>query len=147
MIPRGYFAVLYPLPGDEGVGVKFVEHPNVITWGRDWTHAEEMAREALSLSLETEFSRGFRLPRATKPQAKRGERVVFVPLEPEVRVAYQLREYREKSGLTQRELAQRMGIAYQSYQRMERPGHANLSLATLARVAKVLKREVVIELR
>ncbi len=147
MVPKGYYATLFKLPDGKGIGAKFAEHPNIITYGHDWEHAGEMAREALSLCLETDYERGFRLPKAKQPKAKRGERVIFVPIDVEVHVAYMLRDLREKSGLTQKQVAERLGITYQSYQRMERPGRSNLSLATLARVARALNRGVVIEMQ
>lgn len=147
MVPEGYWAVLYELPEGKGVGVRFAEHPNVITYGTDWDHARDAAQEALAAALAVDFEQGFRLPEATTPKASTGERVVFVPLEPDVRLAYVLRDLREQEGLTQKQVAQRLGITYQSYQRMERPGRSNLSLATLARVARAMHRELVIELR
>ena len=147
MIPKGYYAILYKLPDGDEIAVRFAEHPNINTYGFDWEHAEEMAHEALSLTLEEDYKLGFHLPRARKPKARPGERVVFVPIDIEVRVAYMLRELREQSGLTQKQVAQRLGVTYQTYQRMERPGRSNLSLATLARVARALNKEVVIEMR
>ncbi len=147
MVPEGYWALLYELPEGTGVGARFVEHPNVTTYGADWDCARVAAQEALAAALEVDFEQGFRLPAATRPEASKGERVVFVPLEPDVRVAYVLRDLREQEGLTQKQVAERLGIAYQSYQRMERPGRSNLSLATLARVARAMHRELVIELR
>ena len=147
MVPRGYYAILYCLPEGDDIGVRFPEHPNINTCGTDWKHAEEMAQEVLSLVLEVDFEHGFKLPKARKPKAKRGERVIFVPIEPEIRIAYLLRALREDAGLTQKQVANKLGIKYQSYQRMERPGKSNLSLATLSRVAKVLKRKLVIEIQ
>ena len=145
MIPKGYYAILYKL-SDEEIGVRFPEHPNINTYGFGWEHAEEMAREALSLTLEADYKLGYKPAAAKKPKAKRGERVIFVPIDLEVRVAYMLRDLREKSDLTQKQVAERLGITYQSYQRMERPGRSNLSLSTLARVAQALNKEVVIEM-
>ena len=147
MVPEGYWAILYELPEGTGVGARFIEPPNVTTYGTEWDHAKQAAQEALAAALEVDFEQGYHLPAATRPKAAKGARVVFVPLEPDVRMAYVLRDLREQEGLTQRQVAERIGITYQSYQRMERPGRSNLSLATLARVARALHRELVIELR
>ena len=147
MVPQGYWATLYELPDGAGVGVRFVDHTNVTTYGTDWVHALEMAKEALAATLEVDFAQGFRLPEARKPRARSGERLAFVPLDPEVRVAYVLRDLRETNGLTQRQVAERLGITYQSYQRMERPGRSNLSLSTLSRVARAMNRDLVFELQ
>jgi len=103
-----------------------------------------MAREALNVSLESDFERGVKLPALRKPRAGKGERVVLVPLDAEVRMAYVLRAWREEAGLTQQEMASRLGVSYQAYQRMERPGRSNLTVATLDRIARALHRELVI---
>ncbi len=44
----------------------------------------------------------------------------------------------------QQEMATRLGVTYQAYQRMERPGRSNLTVATLDRIARALQRELVI---
>lgn len=52
---------------------------------------------------------------------------------------------REDAGLTQGELAKRMGISQQGYARLESPD-ANFTMATLARAAEALGMRVEIEL-
>ena len=146
-VPEGYHAVLFEEPESEVVGVHFPEHPGVITFGESWEEAEEMAHEALCAALETDFDRGLVLPPSHKPTAGPGERIVFVPIEPEIRMAYLLRQWREEAGVTQTDMAQKMGITYQAYQRMERPGRSNLTINTLNRVARALGRHLVVELR
>ena len=143
MVPSGYYAVL----GSDGEGnvlVRFPQHSGVNTFGRDWAEAEDMAVEALNLALESDFERRFKLPALRKPRVRKGERAILVPLDAEVRMAYVLRQWREDSGLTQQEMASRLGISYQAYQRMERPGRSNLTVATLDRIARALDRELVI---
>ena len=143
MVPSGYFAIMWT--DDEGnVLVRFPQHPQVNTFGRDEDEAEDMAREALNLALEADFDRGVRLPALRKPRSGKGERVVLVPLDPEVRMAYVLRMWREEAKLTQQELASRLGVSYQAYQRMERPGRSNLTVTTLDRIARALHRELII---
>ncbi len=146
-VPEGYYAILFHEPESDTVGVRFPAHSGIITYGRGWEEATEMAREALSAALEAEFERGASLPPARRPKAKRGERLVFVRLDPEVRTAYLLRSWREEAGLTQKEMARRMDITYQAYQRMERPGRSNLTVATLEKVAEALDRKLVLDLR
>ncbi len=145
MIPSGYYAIFEK--DEDTVLVQFPQHPNILTYGFDWEHAEEMAQEALSASLEADFEQGYVLPRTKKPRAKKGQKVIFIPLEPEVRMAYLLRSWRESAGLTQKQIANRLGVSYQAYQRMERPGRSNLTVHTLDRVARALKKELVIEMR
>jgi len=143
MVPAGYYAILWT--DDEGsVLVRFPQHPGVNTFGRDQEEAESKAREALNVALESDFERAVKLPPLRKPRAGEGERVVMVPLDADVRMAYVLRDWRENAGFTQQEMAARLGVSYQAYQRMERPGQANLTVATLDRIARALQRELVI---
>ena len=143
----GYFAVLVPDKASETIGVVFPDHPNVITFGRDREQAVEMASEALNAVLEVEYDRHLPLPKPSpKPKAKSGQEVIFVPLDPEVRTAFLLRTWREESGLTQAQIAKRLGVSTPAYQRMERPGCSNLTIATLERVAAALGKHLVLQL-
>lgn len=145
MVPGGYFAILEE--DEDTILVQFPQHSTINTYGYDWEHAEEMAREALSAALESDFERGYKLPPVKKPRAKKGRKVVFIPLEPEVRTAYMLRAWREEAGFTQKQMADRLGISYQAYQRMERPGRSNLTVSTLERVARALNKQLLIEMQ
>ena len=146
-IPEGYFAVLKKDKTSGAVGVRFMEHPGVITYGDDFEHAEEMAKEALGAALEADFERGVKLPPAKRPKLARGEMAVFVRLDPDIWVAYLLRYWRERSGMTQKQLAARLGISYQAYQRMERPGRSNVTVQTLERIAEALGGQLIVDLR
>ena len=146
MVPSGYYAVLRA-DDDGNVLVRFPQHPGVNTFGRDWEEAEDMASEALNVALESDFDRGIKLPALRKPRVGKDERVVLVPLEAEVRMAFVLREWREDAGFTQQEMASRLSVSYQAYQRMERPGRSNLTVSTLDRIARALDRDLVISVQ
>ncbi|MCG3199031.1 MAG: hypothetical protein GHCLOJNM_03539 [bacterium] len=60
-------------------------------------------------------------------------------------VAIQLVELREKAGLTQKELARRVGTTQQQISRLESPGYEGHSLRMLKRVATALDAEVTIQ--
>ncbi|MBK7402869.1 MAG: helix-turn-helix transcriptional regulator [Myxococcales bacterium] len=53
-------------------------------------------------------------------------------------MARRIAALRQELGLTQEELASKLGIAHKNVQRLE-SGRQNLTLQTLARVAKVLE--------
>lgn len=146
MVPSGYYAVLRA-DDDGNVLVRFPQHPGVNTFGRDWEEAEDMASEALNVALESDFDRGIKLPALRKPRVGKDERVVLVPLEAEVRMAFVLRKWREDAGFTQQEMASRLSVSYQAYQRMERPGRSNLTVSTLDRIARALDRDLVISVQ
>lgn len=145
MIPAGYYAVIFFEKKSKTHGVRFPDHPGIVTYGKTHEEAIEMAQEALSVALESEFDRDQPLPSSHKPKAKGGNKVVFIPLEPEVRMAYLLRRWREDAGLSQKQLAERLEISFQAYQRMERPGRSNLTIATLQRIAQALHKTLVLD--
>ncbi len=147
-VPKGYYAILFEELESKTIGVIFPEHPGVVTFGHDWEEAKEMASEALAAVLESDFDKvNFNLPPAKKPRKKKGEKVVFIRVEPNIRMAYQLRIWRKQVKLTQKQMAQRLDISYQAYQRMERPGKSNLTIETLDKIANSLNAELVIDMK
>ena len=147
IIPKGYYALLYKERKSKTVAVSIYGHPNVITYGKNFETAESNANEALNGTLEAEFHKDFVLPKARKPRAKRGQKVVFIKMKPEIYMAFLLREWRRDAGFTQKEMASRLDISYQAYQRMERPGRSNLTVETLSKIARSLNGELIIELK
>lgn len=142
----GYWAILYRDPEDRTLVVEFPDHPTVLTYGNDREHAIEMAKEALNAALESDYDRHVPLPKPSgKPKAKKGQEAVFIALDPEVRTAFLVRGWREESGLSQSQMAKRMGISTQAYQRMERPGRSNLTVATLDRIAQAIGKHLVLQ--
>lgn len=146
-IPTGYFAVIFEEKQSKTFGVRFPDLPGIVTYGHSFDEAVENAQEALEVALETDFDRDQPLPICKKPTPKKGEKVVFITLEPEIWMAYLLRSWREKAGLSQKQLAQKLEISFQAYQRMERPGRSNLTVNTLTRIARALNKELVFDVR
>jgi transcriptional regulator with XRE-family HTH domain len=62
-------------------------------------------------------------------------------------VAIQLTDLREQAGLSQKELAHRVGTTQQQISRLESPGYEGHSLRMLRRVADALEAELVINLK
>lgn len=147
MIPDGYNALIFYEKNSKTYGVRFPDFPGIFTFGKNIEEAKEMAAEALSAALESDFDRKQALPTEKKIKVKKGEKVVFIPMEPEIKTAYLLRQWRESSKLTQKQLANRMNISFQAYQRMERPGRSNLTVATLQRVAKALNKRLILDIK
>lgn len=146
-IPDGYYAIIFYERESRTFGVRFPDHPGIVTYGHSFEESVDMAQEALAAALETGFDRQQQLPECHRPKAKRGRRVVFIPIEPEIRMAYVLRRWREGAGLSQKQLSQRLGISFQAYQRMERPGRSNLTVSTLQRIARALNKKLVLDVR
>jgi DNA-binding XRE family transcriptional regulator len=88
-----------------------------------------MAREALEGWLEVHLDDGAAPPR---PRRRKGTAVVIGS---RLSVALQIRWLREDLGMTQAQLAKRVGVSQQQVAKLENP-NANPSLATLEAVAK-----------
>jgi predicted RNase H-like HicB family nuclease/DNA-binding XRE family transcriptional regulator len=116
---------------------------NVLSEGETLEHAKEMAREALSGVFLSMLDHGLPIPRPLPIIEEEG--IQWIEPEPSVVAPILLRWAREDAKMTQSELAARLGITYQSVQRLERSG-ANPSIKTLAKVAKALGRELHIAL-
>lgn len=146
-VPEGYYAIIFHEKKSKTYGVQFPDHPGIVTYGQTFEEAVEMAQEALSAALESDFDRDQPLPTSHRPKSKRGKKTAFIPLEPEIRMAYLLRSWRENADLSQKQLADRLGISFQAYQRMERPGRSNLTITTLQRIARALNKALLLDVR
>jgi transcriptional regulator with XRE-family HTH domain len=62
-------------------------------------------------------------------------------------VAIQLVSLRKKSGLSQKELAKRVGTSQQQISRLESPSYGGHSLSMLRRVAEVLRANIHVEIQ
>lgn len=113
--------------------VSFPDFPNVNTYGETRAEAVAYAHEALNGALEIDFERGFSLP---SPSKLSGRNTVAVRVQPNIAIAYQLRRLRRDQ--TQAEIAKRIGISYQAYQKLENPRKCNPTVKTLERVSSAL---------
>lgn len=65
---------------------------------------------------------------------------------PEVRLAVEIAEIRERRGMTQKDLASALGTVQTNVSRIERAGQ-NLTIAYLVKIAKALNSELEIHLK
>src|SRR5690348_7514997 len=108
----------------------FLDAPGCSTFGPSRAKAAAAAKEALEGWLEAHLVDGRSPP---KPgHATRGSEPIDV--DPQLAVAVSLRWARQDAGLTQSELATRVGVSQQQVAKLERPG-ANPSIATLKKIA------------
>ena len=110
----------------------FVDAPGCATLGTSRAKALTAAHEALEGWLEAHLVAG-RVP--PRPDESPGTEPVDV--NPQLTVAVELRWARQDAGLTQAELARRVGVSQQQVAKLERPG-ANPSIATLRKVTAAL---------
>lgn len=130
-----YYCVIKQMDGL--FGVEFPDLPNIITVGETHDEAVAMATEALNSALETDVSRGFSLP---EPVAGPAEGLYPIEVSPHIVIAWDIRKIRgDKS---QSEIAGRLGLSYQTYQRLENPAKANPTVKTLERVARAFGKRL-----
>ena len=117
--------------------VSFVDFKNINTWGTTLDEARANAEEALNGCLESDFERGFQIP---DPSAIKGRNIHSIPVQPHIAIALMLRKLR--AGKTQKEIARKLKISFQVYQRLENPRKANPTIKTLEKVARVYGKQV-----
>jgi antitoxin HicB len=127
---------------DRAYLVEFPDLPGCLTEGATLEDARHNAREALTGYLASIFERGLKVP---EPSEARGRGVYRVEPEPEVAVPIVLRKLREAKKLTQGDIAKVLGISYQAYQRLEKPGKSNPTIKTLERLARVFEKDIRLE--
>jgi len=123
---------------DSGLyGVEFPDLPNVITVGSTREEALAMASDALNSALKSDVSRGLSMP---EPSAKVGADLFPIEVAPHIVIAWQIRKLRGER--SQSEIAARLGLTYQAYQRLENPMKGNPTVKTLERVARALGKRL-----
>lgn len=139
-----YPAIITP-DVEEGSGyiIEFPDLDGCYTAGRTKDEALAMGREALTGWLESELSRNHDIPEPGVP----GPGMVLVEPEPHVAVPLMLKQARKQAGLSQTEMAKKMGIAYTSYQHLEYPKRFNATVRSLERATKALGLQLKIEFR
>ena len=117
---------------------QFQDMPNIVTCGFSHDEALAMAKEALDGCLESDISQGLSIP---KPVYKKGYPVAVAS---HIVLSLRLRELRGEQSQT--DIAMKLGLSYQAYQRLENPRKANPTVKTLEKIANVYGRELVISL-
>jgi antitoxin HicB len=113
---------------------QFPDMPNIQTFGNTREETLAMAQEALEGCLESDISRGIPIP----PPSFTGGYPVSVASH--IVLSLRLRELRGEQSQT--DIARRLGLSYQSYQRLENPRKANPTIKTLERIARAYGREL-----
>ena len=117
--------------------VSFVDFPNVMTYGETLEEAIKNASEALNGSLESDFERGYELPKKSNVV---GCDIYLIPVLAHIEISYDLRQMRETK--SQIEIARELGVTYQAYQKLENPRKCNPTIKTLERISSVLGKRL-----
>ena len=97
-----------------------------------------MAKEALDGCLEADISRGMSVP---PPSFDGG-----YPISVATHISLSLRLRDLRGDRSQTEIANRLGLTYQAYQRLENPRKANPTVKTLEKIARAYGRELSVSL-
>ncbi|MGC2062343.1 MAG: type II toxin-antitoxin system HicB family antitoxin [Thermodesulfovibrionales bacterium] len=127
---------------DHSYLVEFPDLPGCLTEGDSLEGAKQNAKEALTGYLASIFERNLKIP---EPSELKGRNIYDIEPEPEVAVPILLKKLRETKKLTQGDIAKVLGISYQAYQRLEKPGKSNPTIKTLERLAKVYNKDLRLE--
>ena len=117
---------------------QFPDMENIVTCGFSKDEALAMAKEALDGCLEVDISQGNTIP---QPSFNKGYPITVAN---HIAVALQLRELRGEQSQT--DIAKKLGLSYQAYQRLENPRKSNPTIKTLERIAHVFGRELNVQI-
>jgi antitoxin HicB len=118
---------------------QFPDMPNIVTGGDTREEALAMAKEALDGVLEADVTHGNDVP---APFFKEGYPVSVAN---HIIIALQLRQLRGEQ--SQSDIARRLGLSYQAYQRLENPQKSNPTVKTLERIANAFGKGLSIQIQ
>ena len=117
---------------------QFPDMPNIITCGFSHEEALAMAKEALEGCIEADILQGIEIP---QPKSRKGYPVIVSS-----HIALSLRLRILRGDQSQTDIAKKLGLSYQAYQRLENPRKTNPTIKTLEKIAHVYGRELSISL-
>ena len=121
----------------------YVESPGFydgyLTYGKTLDKAKAMAFEAVSGLLESYLEHGdkFVFPKCGTSKDWHG-----IEIEPGLAFALWLRNARLSHNMTLADVAKKMGVKYQVYQKLENPRTANPTLKTLKKLETIFGKEL-----
>jgi len=123
----------------------FIDFPDIVTQGDDLEDLIKMGEDALAetLTYMYEIDRSIPMP----SEGIKGDNIIYINLDPKVALPIIIREFRKEAGLSQEEISREIGVSYTTYQRWENIDKFNPTLKTLNKIANVLGRKIVIDLK
>ena len=130
-----YYSIIKKI--DNSYIVSFPDFPNIQTYGDTLEQALIYASEALNGTLESDFQRGFKITEPSIPKSKKRYPIKVLP---HITIALQLRKLRNNK--SQVDIAKKLGISYQAYQKLENPRKCNPTVKSLEKIMKVFNKEL-----
>ena len=144
---RPEMRIRYPLKmhkaEEGGYWAEFPDLPGCVTDGETEEEVLAMAKDALSGWLAVRFERNFTIPEAKR---LKGKNIRWVEPSPDVGIPLMIRKIRNELGLSQKEMAKRLHITYQSYQTWENPKAANPTLKQLTKLVDAIGKKLIVEI-
>ena len=113
--------------------VRFPDMPNAITFGNSIEDALSMAQDVLNGILASHIDNGYPI---SESKYNGG-----YPIEVSPKVAFALELRKARANHSQKEVAQKVGMTYQQYQRLENPHKTNPTLETIYKLQKIFNRQ------
>ena len=129
-----YPAIIDKDSDGKSYNVRFPDLDGCLSYGTTLEEAQGNAQEALSVYLESLDSRSKDIPCASDIEA---DNVYYISPDIQIAFAIEVKNIRKQKGLTQKDVATKLGIGWASYQRIENPRRTNPTLATIHRLEKV----------
>ena len=120
---------------------EFPDVPGLSASGKTKDETLYKAWQVLNRNLEIEVGKGNEMPVSTLDMQAE---LYPIQVDAHIMVAWTLRQLRGDT--PQSEIATKLGLTYQAYQRLENPRKANPSIKTLERVARVFGKRLEIHL-
>jgi antitoxin HicB len=122
----------------------YVESPEfysgILTYGNTLEEAKQMACEAVSGLLESYLEHGDNF---TLPKMPKNSDWYSIDIDPGLSFALWLRSIRKTHNMTLADVADKMGVKYQVYQKLENPRTANPTLKTLKKLEQIFDTELI----
>lgn len=120
----------------EGYWGEFPDLTGCRTEANTLDELREVAKEALELYLDDDYDFQCKIPFPSEKHAGKG---FYVSVDPSIAFPILLRKARLKLGLTQQEMAQKMGLkSIGAYQRLETLHKSNPRLVTIHKISTIL---------
>jgi antitoxin HicB len=122
----------------------YVESPGfydgIMTYGETLDNAKAMAAEAVAGLLETHLEYGDAF---TIPESSAAPDCYDIEIPSGLAFAIWLRNARASRNMTLADVADKMGVKYQVYQKLENPSTANPTLKTLKKLERIFDTELI----
>ena len=116
-------------------------YSGILTYGDSLEEAKKMASDAASGLIESYLEHGDTF---TIPDMPRLPDWYEIELDPGLSLAIWLRNMRKKHNMTLVEAANKMGVKYQVYQKLENPKVSNPTLKTLKKLEQIFDTELIL---